>query len=125
MSAFERHYSVRELSKLWAWSPKTTFRRFVREAGVLLVRREETLNKRPYSQLRIPESVAARVYEKYVVKKLTSVVSVNRVTLSCNKVRIRLDHRFPRFLNLVLQQLLQRGYPRVVMLLDDLRGVGQ
>lgn len=93
MTAFERHFSVRELSKLWAWSPKTTFRRFASEPGVLLVRREETLNKRSYSQLRIPESVAARVYEKYVVKKkalkLTRVVSVSRVNLRCNTVRIR------------------------------------
>ena len=68
MSAFERHYSVKELSKLWAWSPKTIFRRFVNEPGVLLVRRDETLHKRSYSQLRIPESVALRVHDRYVVK---------------------------------------------------------
>lgn len=69
MSAFERHYSVKELSKLWALSAKTIFRRFVNEPGVLLVKREETRTKRSYSQLRIPESVAIRVHERYVVKK--------------------------------------------------------
>jgi hypothetical protein len=72
MSAFERHYTVKELAQLWAWSPKTVFRRFVGEPDVLLVKRQGTLNKRAYSQLRIPESVAIRVHERYVVKKKTS-----------------------------------------------------
>ena len=69
MSAFERHYTVKELAQLWAWSAKTVFRRFVGEPGVLLVRREEALHKRPYSQLRIPESVALKVHERYAVKR--------------------------------------------------------
>jgi hypothetical protein len=69
MAALERHYTPKEISEMWGWSPKTVIRRFVNEPGVLLVRREETRTKRSYSQIRIPESVALRVHERYVVKK--------------------------------------------------------
>ena len=50
----ERHYTVQELAELWHVSPDT-IRRFIRkEPGVLSVRRV----------VRVPQSVAERVYRK-------------------------------------------------------------
>ena len=69
MSALERHYTAKEVSAMWGWSPKTVIRRFRNEPGVLVVKREEMRNKRPYSQFSIPESVLLRVHERLTVKK--------------------------------------------------------
>jgi hypothetical protein len=69
MSAFERHLTPKEISKIWGWSTKTVIRRFRKEPGVLLVERAESRTKRPYSQITIPESVMMRVHERYVVKR--------------------------------------------------------
>jgi hypothetical protein len=58
--AFERHYSVRELAKLWNLSD----RMFVREPGVVEWGACERRMKRAYKTLRIPESVARSVYRR-------------------------------------------------------------
>jgi len=62
--ANERHYSVIEISKLWALSEKTVRRIFESEPGVIHWGSEETLHKRGYRTLRVPESVLLRVHRK-------------------------------------------------------------
>src|ERR1035438_3992302 len=62
--ANEKHYSVIEISKLWALSEKTVRRIFEREPGVIRWSREEKLHKRGYRTLRVPETVLHRVHRK-------------------------------------------------------------
>ncbi len=62
--ASERHYSVIEISKLWALSEKTVRKIFEREPGVIQWGAEERLHKRSYRTLRVPESVLHRVHRK-------------------------------------------------------------
>ena len=62
--ASERHYSVIEISKLWALSEKTVRKMFEREPGVLHWGTEERLHKRAYRTLRVPETVLHRVHRK-------------------------------------------------------------
>lgn len=58
----EKHYSVRDLAKLWGLSPDTVRPLFSERAGVLKIARPETRRKRRYTSLRIPASVAAQVH---------------------------------------------------------------
>ena len=62
--ANERHYSVAEVAKLWALSKRTVKRMFEDEPGVLQWGTTETVHKRGYVTLRIPESVLQRVHRK-------------------------------------------------------------
>lgn len=62
--AFERHFSVRELAALWGLSERTIRRVFASEPGVVSLERNETRSKRVYKTVRIPESVAQRVYRR-------------------------------------------------------------
>jgi hypothetical protein len=62
--ASERHYSVIEIAKLWALSEKTVRKIFEREPGVILWGAEETLHKRGYRTMRVPETVLHRVHRK-------------------------------------------------------------
>ena len=52
--ANEKHYSVIEISKLWALSQKTVRRIFEREPGVISWGSEESRHKRGYRTLRVP-----------------------------------------------------------------------
>jgi len=64
-SFLERHFSPRTLAELWGYSESTIRRRFQDEPGVVKIgsmgRRD---GKRDYATLRIPESVARRVYRE-------------------------------------------------------------
>jgi hypothetical protein len=60
----EKHYSVIEISKLWALSEKTVRRIFETEPGVIHWSREEKVHKRGYRTLRVPETVLHRVHRK-------------------------------------------------------------
>jgi hypothetical protein len=60
----ERHYSVAEISEMWALSEKTVRRMFEGEDGVLQWGSPETRRKRGYITLRIPESVLLRVHRR-------------------------------------------------------------
>ena len=62
--ANEKHYSVIEISKLWALSQKTVRRIFEREPGVIEWGSNETRHKRGYRTLRVPETVLLRVHRK-------------------------------------------------------------
>lgn len=65
MNPFERHFSPEELGKLWGYSRDTMIRWFRDEPGVL-VHSTPSRKKRAYETIRIPESVAERVYRSRV-----------------------------------------------------------
>ena len=62
-AAFERHYSVEELAKMWHVSDEFVRRLFLREPGVVVFWRQRP-GRRVYRTIRIPESVAARVHRR-------------------------------------------------------------
>jgi len=62
--ANEKHYSIIEISKLWALSQKTVRKIFEDEPGVIQWGTEETRHKRGYRTLRVPETVLLRVHRK-------------------------------------------------------------
>ena len=64
LSAFEKHYSVKEIAKMWGYSRETIRQIFVNEKGVLRIGRPETRFKRKYWRISIPESVLVRVYKQ-------------------------------------------------------------
>jgi hypothetical protein len=68
VSAFEKHYSVAEISARWRYSEDTIRRLFRDEPGVLKVGSPETRYKRKRWQLSIPESVLVRVYQRLCAK---------------------------------------------------------
>jgi hypothetical protein len=59
----ERHYSVQQLADAWSLSPDFVRRLFLHEPGVTEWVRQER-GKRRYRVLRIPQSVAERVYRR-------------------------------------------------------------
>jgi len=60
--ALEKHYRVRELGELWGFSDNTIIRLFAAEPGV--IRLESGADRRKYTTLSIPESVASRVHDR-------------------------------------------------------------
>ena len=64
----ERHYKPAELAKLWGFHADTVRDWAEAESGVLIVDRPEQMHKRGYRSMRIPESVAARIYAKRTTK---------------------------------------------------------
>lgn len=62
--AFERHYFVKEIGKLWGLSGEAVRKIFENEPGVIRIGRPEGLHRRKYFSLRVPESVMRRVHKK-------------------------------------------------------------
>jgi hypothetical protein len=62
--AFERHYSIKQLAEWWGLGDDVVRRIFAHEEGVLRIAHPETLHKRGYVTLRVPESVARRVHRR-------------------------------------------------------------
>lgn len=60
----ERHYSVAELSALWSLGDDLVRKLFQSEPGVVVIGDPAPRLKRRYTTLRIPESVAQRVYRR-------------------------------------------------------------
>lgn len=60
MPALEKHYSCVELAKLWNLHPDVIRQLFRDTPGVLIISRPATRNKRAYTSIRIPESVAQK-----------------------------------------------------------------
>jgi hypothetical protein len=69
MSALEYHYKPVELAKQWGFSDDFIRDLFKNEPGVLVVNHPETLHKRGYTALRIPASVAERVYNAFAQER--------------------------------------------------------
>ena len=63
-TANEKHYSIIEISKLWALSQRTVRRMFENEPGVIAWGCPETRRKRGYRTMRVPESVLLRVHRR-------------------------------------------------------------
>jgi hypothetical protein len=64
MHEFEELYTPRELAERWKFDESTIRRMFIDEPGVMVVGRENRRDgKRQYVTLRIPASVAQRVYK--------------------------------------------------------------
>ena len=61
---FERHFSPAELAELWNLSEDTIRRAFERESGVLIFENPSRNPNRRRRTIRIPQSVAERVYRK-------------------------------------------------------------
>ena len=69
-TAFERHFTPQELAELWKLDESTIRRMFIDEPGVMAVGKSARRDgKRDYVTLRIPESVAKRVYERKLALK--------------------------------------------------------
>lgn len=62
--AFERHYSVDEIARLWNLSKDSVRRLFRNELGVIAISPRQRRGTRSYVTLRIPESVAERVHRR-------------------------------------------------------------
>lgn len=69
MPALEKHYSCVELAKLWSLAPDTIRAVFADTPGVLIISRPATRNKRAYTSIRIPESVAQKRHAELNGKK--------------------------------------------------------
>ena len=66
-TAFEHHFTPRELAELWKFDESTIRRMFIDEPGVLIYGKEKRRDgRRDYVTLRIPESVAQKVYERRI-----------------------------------------------------------
>jgi len=64
-TAFERHYTPQQLAELWLLHESTIRRLFLDEPGVLKYGKSSRRDgNRDYITLRIPESVAKRVYAR-------------------------------------------------------------
>jgi hypothetical protein len=64
----EQHYSPADLAKKWGFSARFVRELFRNEHGVIVIDRPEKMHKRGYASLRIPESIAARVYSRLTVR---------------------------------------------------------
>jgi len=63
-AAFEQHFSVQQVSQMWGLGVDIVRRIFAQEEGVVRIGHPETLHKRRYTTLRIPESVMRRVHRR-------------------------------------------------------------
>jgi hypothetical protein len=70
----EQHFKPDELAELWGVSVDTIRKLFRDVPGVLVIDRPVKRYKRRYSTIRIPESVAKRVYEKLSKGKLYKTI---------------------------------------------------
>lgn len=86
MSTLERHFSSKELGEAWGISDTKVRRLFSGEPGILLIgepsRRLGKKLKRRYFTMRIPESVANRVYERLRKKQPLTAEPPRPVRLS-------------------------------------------
>jgi hypothetical protein len=60
----ERHYSATQLAEQWSLSEDTVRRIFERESDVLIFENPERGSSRRRRTMRIPQSVAERVYRR-------------------------------------------------------------
>jgi hypothetical protein len=74
---WEKHYTPAELAELWGFSDEFVRKLFRGQDGVVVVNRPEKMHKRGYVTLRIPKSVAERVYaQQLVAKRPTSIAAL-------------------------------------------------
>jgi hypothetical protein len=66
-SALEKHYRVKEIAEMWRLSDNTVIRLFATEPGVIRIESGRS-ERRKYTTLSIPESVAVRVHARISVQ---------------------------------------------------------
>lgn len=66
---FQRHFMPKELAKLWGLSADIVRRACENEPDVIRVGHGESISRRRYVSLRIPESVAVRVHKRLTTPK--------------------------------------------------------
>ena len=74
----ERHYSVKDLAQVWGLSPTAVRRLFRNEPGVIRFGAQRKGHTRDYVTLRIPASVAERVYRRCMCPGLLSMPDQDR-----------------------------------------------
>lgn len=60
----EKHYSPEDVSSMWGISPRTVRRLFANEPGIIELGQSDSMKKRRYLTIRIPESVLMRVHRR-------------------------------------------------------------
>jgi hypothetical protein len=60
----EKHYSPEAVSSMWGLSPRTVRRLFANEPGIIELGQPDSMRKRRYLTIRIPESVLVRVHRR-------------------------------------------------------------
>jgi hypothetical protein len=65
-TAMEQHYRISTLAERWGYSTTTVREWFVAEPGCLVEHHPEAMHKRGYRSMRIPQSVADRVYAEHM-----------------------------------------------------------
>jgi hypothetical protein len=68
---YEKHYAPAELGELWNLSADTVRRMFENEPGVLVFENAVRSSSRRFRTLRIPASIAERVYSRFSNSGLT------------------------------------------------------
>ena len=71
MAATDQHYRAAELAKLWGISPAAVRERFTFEEGVAFLGQHGSAEKRAYTTMLIPASVAERVYASMLVPSVS------------------------------------------------------
>jgi hypothetical protein len=61
---YERHFQPKELAEAWSLCEDVIRELFAKEEGVLVLRNQPSRHKRRYNSMRIPKSVADRVYHR-------------------------------------------------------------
>jgi transcriptional regulator of acetoin/glycerol metabolism len=64
-TSLEQHYTPEQLGKRWHCSANTVRRMAGEFGGVLVIDRPETMHKRAYRSIGIPESTANAIYAKF------------------------------------------------------------
>lgn len=78
MSTFEEHYTVGQLAKIWKMDRKTVARRLENYLHLIPDFNSKGRSrfgpiKRPYTMLRVPKSVAEKIYREIVERKRPAV----------------------------------------------------
>lgn len=60
----EKHYSPEDVSMMWNLSSRTVRRLFANEPGIIELGQSDSMRKRRYLTIRIPESVLVRVHRR-------------------------------------------------------------
>lgn len=76
----EKHYKVDELAEKWGVSPDTVTRAFQNEPGVLKLTFPRLIGskRKAKTMLRIPASVAERVYERWTARPAVTEMQFGR-----------------------------------------------
>jgi hypothetical protein len=70
LPAFEPHFTVQQIAEMWNLSADAIRRLFRGELGVVEIKREKrAYQRRSYTSLRIPRSVAERVHRRLSLVK--------------------------------------------------------